>query len=74
LVSLWKSIPQQFSHLERVSHGHENSPLQSMGLEICLFNPTGLNTCFFSPTLKSTRYRYNKQQISVKVLAEAAYR
>jgi hypothetical protein len=30
---------QQFSHLERVSHGPDNPPLQSMGLKTRLFNP-----------------------------------
>jgi hypothetical protein len=38
---------QQFSHLERISHGPDNPPLQY---------PTGLTTHFFSPSPKTTRY------------------
>jgi hypothetical protein len=42
---LWEINSQQFSHLERISHGPDNPPLQY---------PMGLTTRFFSPTPKLT--------------------
>jgi hypothetical protein len=52
VVAVWhlrEINSQQFSHLERISHGPDNLPLQY---------PTGLTTRFFSPAPKLTRYRY----------------
>jgi hypothetical protein len=40
---------QKFSHLERISHGVDNPPLQYS---------TGLTTHLFNPSPKITRYRY----------------
>jgi hypothetical protein len=51
LGSLRKSLSQQFSHLERVSHGPDNPPLQSTGLTTRLF--FNLTTRFFKPQLLS---------------------